>query len=395
MREGEWMVQREPGYVIPVKELLLEENTWNEGMVQQWLPFLVLHLVTTMSSTEGVHKHSWAGMGRHTAWLMATGPTEMFLWPRQQRWKQRSQSPDVLPRESAVQKGRTKTCVAPDPKSGDCSIQAAQKYKQQWLPFLVLHLVTTMSSTDGVEKRSWAGMERHTTWLMASGPMAGTPRPGNSTGGMIYTQPHLAGTCSCGGCQLRTAEHFPRSAAVAPVSRPTPGHYHVLYRGCGETQLGWHGETYCLVGGYRLYGDVPLATPAKVEAEKPVPRRALKRKHSPEWSDEDLCCPRPKIRRLELSSSTGIQAAAVAPVSRPTPGHYHVVYRGCGETQLGRHGETYCLVGGFRAYGDVPLATPAKVEAEKPVPRRAPKRKHCPEMSDEDLGCCGPKIRRL
>ncbi|XP_026955884.1 uncharacterized protein [Sagmatias obliquidens] len=212
---------------------------------------------------------------------------------------------------------------------------------------------------------------------------------------MIYTQPHLAGTCSCGGCQLRTAEHFPRSAAVAPVSRPTPGHYHVLYRGCGESQLGWHGETYCLVGGYRLYGDVPLATPAKVEAEKPVPRRALKRKHSPEWSDEDLCCPRPKIRRLELSSSTGIQAAAVAPVSRPTPGHYHVVYRGCGETQLGRHGETYCLVGGFRAYGDVPLATPAKVEAEKPVPRRAPKRKHCPEMSDEDLGCCGPKIRRL
>nr|XP_033698917.1 uncharacterized protein LOC109548293 isoform X4 [Tursiops truncatus] len=224
---------------------------------------------------------------------------------------------------------------------------------------------------------------------------AGTPRPGNSTGGMIYTQPHLAGTCSCGGCQLRTAEHFPRSAAVAPVSRPTPGHYHVLYRGCGETQLGWHGETYCLVGGYRLYGDVPLATPAKVEAEKPVPRRALKRKHSPEWSDEDLCCPRPKIRRLELSGSTGIQAAAVAPVSRPTPGHYHVVYRGCGETQLGRHGETYCLVGGYRLYGDVPLATPAKVEAEKPVPIRAPKRKHCPEMSDEDLGCCGPKIRRL
>lgn len=38
MREGEWMVQREPGYVIPVKELLLEENTWNEGMVVSVLP---------------------------------------------------------------------------------------------------------------------------------------------------------------------------------------------------------------------------------------------------------------------------------------------------------------------------------------------------------------------
>ncbi|XP_073650350.1 uncharacterized protein [Tursiops truncatus] len=140
-------------------------------------------------------------------------------------------------------------------------------------------------------------------------------------------------------------------AAVPPVSRPTPGHYHVLYRGCGETQLGWHGETYCLVGGYRLYGDVPLATPAKVDAEKPVPRRAPKRKHSLEWLDEDLGCPRPKIRRLELSSSTGIQ--------------------------------------------DAPLATPAKVEAEKPVPRRAPKRKHSPEMPDEDLGCSRPKIRQL
>ncbi|XP_059765324.1 DPEP2 neighbor protein-like [Balaenoptera ricei] len=89
------------------------------------------------------------------------------------------------------------------------------------------------------------------------------------------------------------------AAAVAPVSPPTLGQYHVLYRGCRETQLGWHGETYCLVGGYRAYGDVPLATPAKVEAEKPVPRRAPKRKHAPEESHKDLGCPRPKIRRLE------------------------------------------------------------------------------------------------
>ncbi|XP_068418633.1 DPEP2 neighbor protein-like [Eschrichtius robustus] len=86
------------------------------------------------------------------------------------------------------------------------------------------------------------------------------------------------------------------AAAVAPVSPPIPGHYRVLNRGCGETQWGWHGETYCLVGGYRAYGDVPLATPAKVEPEKPVPRCAPKRKHALEKSDEDLGCPRPKIR---------------------------------------------------------------------------------------------------
>uniref|UniRef100_A0A8C0I566 DPEP2 neighbor protein n=1 Tax=Balaenoptera musculus TaxID=9771 RepID=A0A8C0I566_BALMU len=88
------------------------------------------------------------------------------------------------------------------------------------------------------------------------------------------------------------------ASAVAPVSLPIPGHYRVLNRGCGETQLGWHGETYCLVGGYRAYGDVPLATPEKVEAEKPVPRRAP-RKCPPEESDEDLGCPRPKLRRLQ------------------------------------------------------------------------------------------------
>uniref|UniRef100_A0A8C0DZI3 Uncharacterized protein n=1 Tax=Balaenoptera musculus TaxID=9771 RepID=A0A8C0DZI3_BALMU len=83
---------------------------------------------------------------------------------------------------------------------------------------------------------------------------------------------------------------------LAPVSLPIPGHYRVLNRGCGETQLGWHGETYCLVGGYRAYGDVPLATPEKVEAEKPVARR----------SDEDLGCPRPKLRRLHLTPKSQV-----------------------------------------------------------------------------------------
>ncbi|XP_059975543.1 DPEP2 neighbor protein-like [Mesoplodon densirostris] len=91
----------------------------------------------------------------------------------------------------------------------------------------------------------------------------------------------------------------------------------------------------------------------------------------------------------------GSAAAAAAPISPPKSGHYHVLNRGCGETQLGRHGETYCRVGGYRAYGDAPLAMPAKAEAEKPVPRCAPERKQAPEESDENLGCSRPKIRRL
>nr|XP_030695134.1 uncharacterized protein LOC115843367 [Globicephala melas] len=163
--------------------------------------------------------------------------------------------------------------------------------------------------------------------------------------------PDVSNTGDLGRLQGRTVLTAEDKSAVAPISPPTPGHYHVLYRGCGEMQLGRHRETYFLVGGYRVYGDVALAMPAKVEAEKPVPRRAPKRNHAPERSDKDLGFPRPKIRRLKHSSSSGIQ--------------------------------------------DVPLATPAKVEAEKSVPRRALKRKHTLGMLDKDLGYPRPKIRQL
>ncbi|XP_049643382.1 DPEP2 neighbor protein-like [Suncus etruscus] len=88
------------------------------------------------------------------------------------------------------------------------------------------------------------------------------------------------------------------TAVVAP-STPSPGHYHILYRGYGESQVCWHGETYCMIGTYRTYGDIPLATPAKLEAEKPAPRRALKRHHTFSDSDIELGCSRPKIRRLQ------------------------------------------------------------------------------------------------
>ncbi|XP_036297342.1 LOW QUALITY PROTEIN: DPEP2 neighbor protein [Pipistrellus kuhlii] len=87
---------------------------------------------------------------------------------------------------------------------------------------------------------------------------------------------------------------------MAPTFPPTPGHCHVLYKGGGETRVGWHRETYCLVGGCRSFGDAPLATPAKAEAEKPGPRGARKRHRPLEESDEDFSCSSPKIWRLEL-----------------------------------------------------------------------------------------------
>ncbi|XP_046290500.1 DPEP2 neighbor protein [Marmota monax] len=85
------------------------------------------------------------------------------------------------------------------------------------------------------------------------------------------------------------------AAAVPSTSPPTPAYYHVLYRGCGETQVGWHGETYCLVGGYRLYGDVPLATPPKAKAEKPAEKEAPKKRRAPTEAEKSLGCPSPKI----------------------------------------------------------------------------------------------------
>ncbi|KAI5928900.1 DPEP2 neighbor protein [Manis javanica] len=94
-------------------------------------------------------------------------------------------------------------------------------------------------------------------------------------------------------CSLLLAE-----GAAAGSPSPTPGYCHLPYQGRGETQVTWHGETYCLVGGCRSYGDAPMATPAKVKAEKPVPRRAPKR-HATSASDEELGCPPPKIRRLQ------------------------------------------------------------------------------------------------
>ncbi|XP_073081700.1 DPEP2 neighbor protein [Manis javanica] len=112
----------------------------------------------------------------------------------------------------------------------------------------------------------------------------------------------IGGHTASPGCHMfrsglpATPRNLPRAAAGSPS--PTPGYCHLLYQGRGETQVTWHGETYCLVGGCRSYGDAPMATPAKVKAEKPVPRRAPKR-HATSASDEELGCPPPKIRRLQ------------------------------------------------------------------------------------------------
>lgn len=63
--------------------------------------------------------------------------------------------------------------------------------------------------------------------------------------------------------------------------------------------MGWHGETYCLVGGCRAYGDAPVTTPAKVEAEKPIPRQTPKRQRAVAEPGKDLGCPTPKIQQLQ------------------------------------------------------------------------------------------------
>nr|XP_044998742.1 DPEP2 neighbor protein [Jaculus jaculus] len=100
-----------------------------------------------------------------------------------------------------------------------------------------------------------------------------------------------------------TFEYAPR----APTPHPTPAYYHVTYRGNGESQMRWHGETYCLVGGYRAYGDAPIATPAKAKEEEPAPRQASKRRRAQEESHRDGGCPSPRIPRLRRGSKRRAQ----------------------------------------------------------------------------------------
>ncbi|XP_051024812.1 DPEP2 neighbor protein [Acomys russatus] len=107
---------------------------------------------------------------------------------------------------------------------------------------------------------------------------------------IFYINSNLS-SVSCEGCY---------SAPVPPTAAPSPGYYHVLYKEHTQAQMAWHGETYCLIGGYRVYGDAPLASPAKTEEEKPAPRRAPKRPRVQEESDQDLGCPRAKFPRLKL-----------------------------------------------------------------------------------------------
>lgn len=113
---------------------------------------------------------------------------------------------------------------------------------------------------------------------------------------------------------------------MLPTAPPTPVYYHVLYRGYGETQVSWHGETYCLVGGYRTYGDAAIATPvksiavkptlrwvcgdasivtpAKAETQKSASTRALKRPRFREEYKQNLGGPSPKIRHMNNAQKT-------------------------------------------------------------------------------------------
>lgn len=85
----------------------------------RWLPPFPRHPVTTTSTTEGVEKPRWAGMGRPTVWSVAAGPMGMPLWPPRQRWKQGSQSPDKHSRGIILGQSRMKISAAPAPKFGD------------------------------------------------------------------------------------------------------------------------------------------------------------------------------------------------------------------------------------------------------------------------------------
>uniref|UniRef100_A0A8C5ZPI2 Uncharacterized protein n=1 Tax=Marmota marmota marmota TaxID=9994 RepID=A0A8C5ZPI2_MARMA len=96
------------------------------------------------------------------------------------------------------------------------------------------------------------------------------------------------------------------AAAVPPMSPSTPAYYHVLYQGCGETQVGWHGEAYCLVDGYQLalwrcslgHSTKGQSREASREAKKKPKQRAkgaLKKHCAPAEAEKALCFPSPQI----------------------------------------------------------------------------------------------------
>ncbi|KAF6084304.1 hypothetical protein HJG60_008580 [Phyllostomus discolor] len=141
-------------------------------------------------------------------------------------------------------------------------------------------------------------------------------------------------------------------------------------------------------------------TPAKAGAEESVPRRAPKRRHPEDSSDKDLGCSSPKIRRLEHANNsltvqnlTPTKTGAQMPVLRRAlkrrhPGDSSDKDLGCSGPKIRRlELEDHSLT--------PQDLTPANVGEEKPVPRRALKRHHSGENSDQVLGCPSPKIQRL
>ncbi|XP_057348861.1 DPEP2 neighbor protein-like [Manis pentadactyla] len=91
------------------------------------------------------------------------------------------------------------------------------------------------------------------------------------------------------------------TAAAAASPSATPIYYQLINEGHVKAQFHWNGQIIPVVGGYQAYVTAPTPTPAKVE-EKPFPRRARKRVHSSDDTDEEQGCTPPKIRRLEPSA---------------------------------------------------------------------------------------------
>ncbi|XP_049643383.1 skin secretory protein xP2-like [Suncus etruscus] len=198
-------------------------------------------------------------------------------------------------------------------------------------------------------------------------------------------------------------------AAVAP-STPSRGYSHLYYRGYGERQVGWHGETYCVLGSYRSYGDLPLATPAKREVQQLAPRRAPKRRHPVDPSDLELGCPRAKKPRLQLEPGRGEGTSGEFPLLAPAellgemPAPRRALKRrhavdpsdlelGCPRPKKPRLELEPGTGDGTSP--ESPLAAPAELHGQKPEPRRAPKRRHPVDPSDLELGSPKPKRPRL
>ncbi|XP_028933364.1 DPEP2 neighbor protein isoform X1 [Ornithorhynchus anatinus] len=103
-------------------------------------------------------------------------------------------------------------------------------------------------------------------------------------------------------------------STVLHLAGPHHGRYQLWTQREGEQGLRWHGDTCTLLGGYRCFGDPPMAQSTKVGAQPPAPPQT--RKWHGRASEEVR---HPQTVAVQISVPVPISSAPSRPRKRPHP----------------------------------------------------------------------------